>query len=87
MNTGLHLSSSTLGGTNESGPGGAPTPLLQDLTPLGGAMDQLTQSKTTVRKAAGKWRVDCPCGFTWRSREHRLALRLAIWHEHRKAVA
>jgi len=50
-------------------------------------MDQLTQSKTTVRKAAGKWRVDCPCGFTWRSREHRLALRLAIWHEHRKAVA
>lgn len=73
-------------GTNKDGPGGALTPFVQGLTPIGGAMEQSTNPKTTVRKCADRWIVSCPCGFEWRTRWHRLALILATSHEHRAAA-
>lgn len=44
-------------------------------------------TKAIIRKAAGKWRVTCPCGFTWTSRFHRLALLMATSHGHLRVAA
>ena len=74
-------------GRIESGPGGATTPLIQGLTPLGGAMEQPTNPKATVRKVCGAWFADCPCGFMWTSRFHRIALLMATTHTHWCEVA
>ena len=54
----------------------------------GVSMTKPTRPRTTVRRNAqtGLWIVDCPCGFVWGSRLHRLALLLATEHVHRTAA-
>lgn len=42
-----------------------------------------TPRRTTIRKIAGRWLAACPCGFTWHTRWHRLALLMAVNHRHR----
>ena len=44
-----------------------------------------THTRVHIRKIADRWHIDCPCGFTWRTRWHRLALRLAMGHKHRES--
>lgn len=45
-----------------------------------------THTKTQVRKIATAWHVTCPCGFTWTTDHHRLAVMFAIEHEHQRAA-
>ena len=33
------------------------------------------------------WAAWCPCGFTWHTQWWRLALRLALVHEHKQAAS
>ena len=47
----------------------------------------LPLSKPSVHRSAGRWTVNCPCGFTWRTRHHRLAVLFAVEHAHRVEVA
>lgn len=44
-------------------------------------------NRTTVHRNPldRRWQVACPCGFTWRSRWHRLALLMAVNHHHEAA--
>lgn len=42
-----------------------------------------TPRRTTIRKIASRWLAACPCGFTWHTRWHRLALLMAVNHRHR----
>lgn len=77
-----------IGAQKESGPGGAINTVAPGPNPAqGGAMEEFTNSRTTVRKAAGKWVVDCPCGFSWHTAWHRIAILLATNHQHRRLVA
>lgn len=51
------------------------------------AAPQFTQTKTRVRRnpADRHWHVWCPCGFTWRTHSHRVALLMAVNHLHEAA--
>ena len=42
--------------------------------------------RPSVHRSAGRWAVNCPCGFTWRTRHHRLAVLIAVEHAHRVEV-
>lgn len=47
-------------------------------------MSHPSQDRTLVRQshADRTWLVECPCGFTWHTRWHRLALLMAVNHHH-----
>lgn len=49
-----------------------------------GLMSHPSQDRTLVRQshADRTWLVECPCGFTWHTRWHRLALLMAVNHHH-----
>ena len=50
-------------------------------------MDHSNLTRTLVRlnRADRTWRVTCPCGFTWRTYWHRIALLMAVNHTHEQA--
>lgn len=65
------------------------TPLVRGLTAgKERLMVNRTVQKTLVRKNRTNrtWQVTCPCGYTWRTRWHRLAVLFATGHKH-QAVA
>lgn len=43
--------------------------------------------KPAIHKKACRWEVVCPCGFTWTTRFHRLAVLFAIEHAHQIEVS
>ena len=45
-------------------------------------MNSLPALKTRVEKHTQRWTVTCPCGFTWKTRHHRLAILIATEHAH-----
>ena len=52
------------------------------------AVPKPTQPRLTVRQSRTDrtWHVSCPCGYTWRTRWHRLAVLFALNHLHREVA-
>ena len=44
-------------------------------------VDEQPPNRTTVRKFAGRWITECPCGLLWHSNHHRIALLFAVAHK------
>ena len=71
---------------NEASPAGNRA-LTTDLIGVEMAALSVPSRKPSVHRSAGRWAVNCPCGFTWRTRHHRLAVLFAVKHAHRVEVA